>query len=675
LKKLLVLFSFLASAQLYAQQPPVSYNINATLNDPNRTIDGFIKFTYRNKTDSSLNFLWVNVYPNAFKSDRTAFSEYMLDKGRTDFYFTKEDRRGYINRLDFRSGDNILKVEDHPQYIEVIKVWLHKPLLPGDSVSITTPFHVKVPYQFDAIGYKGFYLLKYWYPAVASYVKPLTTADSSSNEYGDYRVVFNFNKNLYFAGPYADQAETIIARKSDSLKQVTFTAQNVNDVSVTIYRTDAPEVVQLHGPPDRFWRIKKILSHPILPAVGYNVYDGLQLGLLLHDGNTTFLNRRPEPKSEAGADFSESYMRTFEEGAHSASLLTPSKAFTYYFAPTYAFRSKSFTGIAGVSYKFNIPQISFVNQFQAGLNTSTFSYDDGIDTNAGKVFARVFKATPYITADLKSSNSKIKKSLSFKSYILTERDLTYRQYTVDSLYYPQEDEYSLRFVNQLTFNYSNTRVLYPFNAQLQLQQGIDFYRINAEGTYFFNYPDGGGLTLRAFAAKFGYVGSLSEREKFTTQRFQPKLTAVRGGEDFIYRNYFIGRNEFDGLASRQIMNRDGGLKLRTDLFAGQQGRSDNWIASINTSSTIPDLFPVRLPLRVFFDAGTYAEAWDEDNLDPRFLYVAGLQLTLFKGALNIYAPVFYNKTIRDNFKSVDGESGFFDTVSFSFDPVFLLKRL
>ena len=124
-----------------------------------------------------------------------------------------------------------------------------------------------------------------------------------------------------------------------------------------------------------------------------------------------------------------------------------------------------------------------------------------------------------------------------------------------------------------------------------------------------------------------------------------------------------------------IVEDERSLKLRTDLFAGQQGRSDNWVASVNASSTIPDIFPVRLPLRVFFDAGTYAEAWDEDNLDPRFLYVAGLQLTLFKGALNIYAPLFYNKTIRDNFKSVDGESGFFDTLSFSLDPVLLLKRL
>ncbi len=67
----------------------------------------------------------------------------------------------------------------------------------------------------------------------------------------------------------------------------------------------------------------------------------------------------------------------------------------------------------------------------------------------------------------------------------------------------------------------------------------------------------------------------------------PKLTAVRGNEDYTYSNYFLGRNEFDGFASQQIMMRDGGLKIRTDLFQSLQGRSDNWIASLNLTSSLP----------------------------------------------------------------------------------------
>jgi hypothetical protein len=117
------------------------------------------------------------------------------------------------------------------------------------------------------------------------------------------------------------------------------------------------------------------------------------------------------------------------------------------------------------------------------------------------------------------------------------------------------------------------------------------------------------MTLRVFAAKFGYIGSLNSTEKFTATRYQPKLTAVNGEEDFTYSNYFIGRNSFDGFTSKQIMMRDGGLKLRTDIFEGLQGRSDNWVASMNLNTSIPKIFPVNIPLKIFFDAGTYAEAW------------------------------------------------------------------
>ena len=160
----------------------INYTITATLNDNDNSLDGFLDAAYTNNSSDSIYFLWFNIYPNAFKSDRTAFSEYMLNKGRTDFYFSKPAERGYINRLDFRSGDNILKMEDHPQYIDIVKVIFDEPLPPAATRKITTPFHVKLPYNFDGIGFRGSeYDLKYWYPAVAAYIKPLTNLDSSSN--------------------------------------------------------------------------------------------------------------------------------------------------------------------------------------------------------------------------------------------------------------------------------------------------------------------------------------------------------------------------------------------------------------------------------------------------------------------------------------------------------------
>ncbi len=85
---------------------------------------------------------------------------------------------------------------------------------------------------------------------------------------------------------------------------------------------------------------------------------------------------------------------------------------------------------------------------------------------------------------------------------------------------------------------------------------------------------------------------------------------MRGYEDYTYSNYFIGRNDQEGIGNQQIMMRDGGLKIRTDLFQDLQGRSDNWIASMNFNTTLPaKMFPIELPLRLFLDVGTYSDAW------------------------------------------------------------------
>jgi len=143
---------------------------------------------------------------------------------------------------------------------------------------------------------------------------------------------------------------------------------------------------------------------------------------------------------------------------------------------------------------------------------------------------------------------------------------------------------------------------------------------------------------------------------------------VRGDEDYTYSNYFIGRNEHDGFLSQQVMMRDGDLKLRTDLFQGLQGRSDNWVAAMNLNTSLPNkLFPFRLPIKIFLDVGTYADAWQKGSTTSRFLYVSGLQVSILKDIINIYAPILYSKEFSDQLKTVPEENTFWKKISFSID--------
>jgi hypothetical protein len=43
------------------------------------------------------------------------------------------------------------------------------------------------------------------------------------------------------------------------------------------------------------------------------------------------------------------------------------------------------------------------------------------------------------------------------------------------------------------------------------------------------------------------------------------------------------------------MMRDGGLKIRTDMFQDLQGRSDNWVSSLNINTSIPKILPPQFP--------------------------------------------------------------------------------
>ena len=60
---------------------------------------------YQNNSPDTLRYIWIHLWPNAYKNDKTAFSDQLLQNGRTDFYFSSDEQKGYINRLNFKVDD------------------------------------------------------------------------------------------------------------------------------------------------------------------------------------------------------------------------------------------------------------------------------------------------------------------------------------------------------------------------------------------------------------------------------------------------------------------------------------------------------------------------------------------------------------------------------------------
>jgi hypothetical protein len=156
-------------SQPYFQQE-VNYRLSVSLNDVNHTLSGFETIQYINHSPDVLKFLYFHLWPNAYKDNSTAFAHQMIENGNTDFYFSKPDERGFIDSLDFRIDGETIQWSMDWFASDICKLLLNRPLNPGDTVSITTPFFVKIPGSFSRFGHAGqSYQITQWYPKPAVY--------------------------------------------------------------------------------------------------------------------------------------------------------------------------------------------------------------------------------------------------------------------------------------------------------------------------------------------------------------------------------------------------------------------------------------------------------------------------------------------------------------------------
>ena len=77
--------------QLPYWQQQTNFTIDVRLNDTEHTLDGYEKIEYTNNSPDTLKFIWFHLWPNAYKNDKTAFSDQLLENGNTKFYFSSKE--------------------------------------------------------------------------------------------------------------------------------------------------------------------------------------------------------------------------------------------------------------------------------------------------------------------------------------------------------------------------------------------------------------------------------------------------------------------------------------------------------------------------------------------------------------------------------------------------------
>ena len=939
MRKLIFFLLIAHSSQLTAfsqyWQQQVNYTIDVSLNDKEHSLDGFEKIEYINNSPDTLRFIWFHLWPNAYKNDKTAYSDQSLENGSTKFYFSNKEDRGYINRLEFRVNDQTATTEDHPQHIDIIKVVLPSPLAPGQKIIITTPFHVKLPYIFSRGGHDGeSYQATQWYPKPAVYDNkgwhPIPYLDQGEfySEFGNFDVKITLPKNYVVAATgnlqNEDEKNWLLSRSSFSWqpqkeriktkygqtqtktqlfppsssesKTLKYLQNNVHDFAwfadkrfivkhdtcklasgkiidaYTFYSPSQTEpwknslqmvkdairtrsewvgeypynVVSAVQGTEGFGggmeyptitiispvANEKMLDFTIAHEVGHNWFYGI-LGTnerqypWMDEGINTFYDNRyskwkygnegelkfgaqsfairdaerllfetkvavnkdqpinieaekftnmnydlvayyktgawlelvekklgaatfdkamqeyykqwqfkhPHPddlkkvlETTSGqnldAEFAlldkkgilpgterkgtktifpfsakaiASYIKEpsknalvfspviginsydkFMIGGVVTNYKLPSSHFQFLVAPLYSTGAKKLNGLGKLTYSF-YPTSTF-SKIDLFLNGSTFSMNSFEKDNGEVLTASFQKIVPGIRLTLNEKNPRSRhRYIQWKTFLINEDAF---RISYDSIFTPSDTIINQnvntisdnRTLHQLKFVIENFRALYPYKAGFTIEHGKDFLRTAFTGNYFFNYPKQGGLNVRLFGGKFFYLGSKTFTKQFATDRYHLNMTGPNGYEDYTYSDYFIGRNKFAKAASQQIMMRDGGFKIRTELYADKVGKTDDWLAAVNLSTTIPSginplsILPVKIPLKLFLDIGTYGDAWDKDAAVDRFIFDAGLQLSLFANTINIYVPVVYSSIYKDYIQSVFEKKGrLWKTISFSID--------
>jgi hypothetical protein len=192
----------LASSQDYFQQE-VNHKISVKLNDRKHELDGYESVEYINNSPDTLGFLYFHLWPNAYSDNKTELARELFRRDGKGKLFNDPELSGYIDSLDFKINDRRAEWTLLTEFPDICKLSLNQPLKPGDTIYITTPFHIKIPKGTTSrLGHIGeSYQISQWYPKPAVYDRsgwhqmPYMDEGEFFSEFGDYDVSITLPAN------------------------------------------------------------------------------------------------------------------------------------------------------------------------------------------------------------------------------------------------------------------------------------------------------------------------------------------------------------------------------------------------------------------------------------------------------------------------------------------------
>jgi hypothetical protein len=359
----------------------------------------------------------------------------------------------------------------------------------------------------------------------------------------------------------------------------------------------------------------------LLPALGFNAYNGFMGGLLIHN------------------------------------LSLPEKKFRFALAPLYGFRSQSLAGAGSLGYFIHPKGIFREIAFQADIKR--FGYDKTEHNTPEILYASYLKVAPSISFIFKNPGltSPVTRTLMVKGYAIQEDYFDFQKIDPDTIFKPYDATRQL-YYGLVRYTHQNERLYNPFSYSAEAQMGKDFAKLSLEGNARIDYnAKGKSLYLRGFAGKFISFNN----EPFATNRYWLNTT-YNGENDYLYDETYFGRNERSGGEYRQVSIKEGGFKIPTSFYASPLGRTDDWLASLNIKSDLP---LGKLPVRLFLDVATFSNAKKINPSGDAFLYEAGAEIYVLSDVLLLHLPFILSRDYKDYLKSIYGDKQFQNSITFT----------
>ncbi len=188
-------------------------------------------------------------------------------------------------------------------------------------------------------------------------------------------------------------------------------------------------------------------------------------------------------------------------------------------------------------------------------------------------------------------------------------------------------------LNEIGLNFAQNRVINPYSFKLGVEQGEQFVKATGQAKFFLHYKKlHRGVGFRFFGGTF-----LKSPQQNSLVDYRFRMSGHRGVHDYSFRNTLLGRNEAAGtFLGNQMVEADGGFKFPTSV-----GQTWDWLMAVNVKAD----FPV-LPLKAYFDAGTYAGAANAFNGSQKFSWVLGIQVVPIEGILEVNFPLAVSSDIE-----------------------------